>query len=232
MTDKNNHPQKPHSYLSSTNSDLEFTPPVPEARLSLTSSKLVFSTRLYPEWMAGLYGVLKRRYPSLGITSASEMIQLAVQLLLKDNFQLIDNMLPPTLESMEFLLRQGFLNPNSERQFKKIAKAHHLAQDYEQKVTMKTAGVAEKIRYWEMRDPEKAKEIRETEAAKATELFIKQWDARSGDSETPVSETPETIVTDNTGAEALTGAGVTGAGVTKLLDYLNQVKTTPESDAN
>lgn len=157
MTSQDNSPHKSTiDYLSVKPKKWE--PPTPENVLDLHSAKLVFSTRMYPEWMAAAFGVLKKRFPDLHISSASEIFQYSIQLLIKDNFDLIGGVLPPTEDSLDFLIENSFIKASSRRQFQRISKVSQTASRYEEQMTQ-TTSLKDRIAYWKLRDPEKAKAI-------------------------------------------------------------------------
>ncbi len=136
----------------------KFQPPKRESQLQQHSEKLVFSTRLFPEWLAAALGIFKQKYNQEPLPSASKAIQLIVQDYILDNYNRIDNSLPPTEPSMEFLIKQGFVNPDNKVQFRKMSKASHQAEKYQEQM-MSSDNLRDQYVYWKDRDPEKANEI-------------------------------------------------------------------------
>lgn len=146
-------------YLRSAK-DNSFKPRVSEKSLSMHSAKLVFSTRLFPEWVAASYGVLRSRYPSLYPSSASELIQLVMQDYIDNALDEIGGHYPTTEQSLQFLVEQGFVNADSNRQFQRMTKVNANLENHHHKMESATSD-GEKFKYLRDRDPEKAEELLE-----------------------------------------------------------------------
>lgn len=227
----NNFDDKTPAYLRTTTTPA-FKEPVPERLLQKKSAKLVFSVRLYPEWVAGVYGILKDRYPTLGINSASELLSTVLQDYINLEFSRISGMLPPTGASLDFLRSQGFVTSQSERQFKQLGLAQHKLAEYE---TQPVENMSFEDRYHLLQetDPEQA-EVFFKEAMDAS--FKKAFEtppAEEKDTAWKPSNKHEEVITDNRKqaiAEGQTSPpvefaeGVTGSPVTPPLPVMKEDK--------
>lgn len=163
-------PDKP-SYLETDSQ--KFQPPVPEQSLLQHSEKLVASTRMFPEWLAAAYGILRQKYPTENISTLSQLLQLITQDYIKQNYGMIDNSLPPTEHSVDFLIRNGFINPDSRTQFKRISRASDKSVKYEEQM-MSSTEPRDQYLYWKDRDPEKAEAILEQMTADAVDYLFRE----------------------------------------------------------
>lgn len=136
----------------------QFEPPENENSLRQHSEKLVFSSRLFPEWIVAAYGIFRKKYPGTPIESASKLLQYIVQDYINMGFTSIGSRLPPTEDSIDFLIRQGYVNADSRSQFTKLSKASAKSVKFEEQA-MSTDNLATQYKYWKDRDPEKAEAI-------------------------------------------------------------------------
>lgn len=204
--------------------DKSFQPPEPEFRLKQHSSKLPVSSRMFPEWAVACYAILKEKYPKLNISSMSELLALTAQDYINENFKLVNEQLPPTEDALDFLIKAGFINPQSKRQFKHISQANQKVSEYEAEA-ISSDSLKDKYEYWKNRDPEKAEEIME----KMTEEFIAglEPDEESQESEDISTKkqdsSEESVVDDNrSGYDREPEDGIA------TLDYLDDVRTEEE----
>jgi len=144
-----------YDFLTDNNA---FQAPEPEYRLNQQSEKLVFSTRLFPEWVTAAFAIFKKKYSDTPIDTSSKMLQLIIQDYIKQNYQLVGERLPATEEAIDLLIKGGLVNPDSKSQFRKLSKASQKATEYEAEA-LGSDSLKKKYEYWKSRDPEKAEEI-------------------------------------------------------------------------
>jgi len=209
----------------------QFNPPVPEASLKQHSAKLIFSTRLFPEWMTAAYGVLHQRFPGLPVTSASELLALVLQDYISQNFSEIGNTLPTTQQALDFLLQNQFVNPDSKRQFEHLKKASYRAESYKAQLS-ENATDKELYEFYKTRDPQKAEEILQ-EMVTAVERGLKEAPAQEMSLRErlglPKEPEDEEVVTDNrdrTLKSQNSKKQKAEPGAIAGLEFLDQVKTT------
>ena len=186
---------KTPAYLRTTTTQ-GFKEPVSERLLKKKSAKLVFSVRLYPEWVAGAYGILKDRYPSLVINSASELLSTVLQDYINLEFSRISGVLPPTGASLDFLRSQGFVTSQSERQFKQLGVAQNRLQEFESQ-PLEAMSLEDQFHLMQELDPTKAEEWLQEETQKAFKKVFEIPPAAEKDPAWLRERPQETIVTDN-----------------------------------
>jgi len=139
---------------SATNSKPE---PIPHGLLSSRSSRLPFSSRIFPEVLAASFIILSERYPTLQITSVSQLISLSLELLLEELGDTLPRY-PTTTEALDILRQNGFIKPGSKRQQRAAFQA-------EQKFSLDSArdtsqmSPVEHYNYLLERDPQAAEEL-------------------------------------------------------------------------
>lgn len=198
-----------------------FQPPEPEFRLKQYSSKLPVSSRLFPEWAVAVYGVLKTKYPNITISSMSELIALTLQDYINDNYKLVDEQLPPTEDSLDFLIKAGFINPQSKRQFKHISQANQKVSEYEAEA-MSSGSLKQKYEYYKNRDPDKAEEIMEKMVQEFSEGMGQP--AEEKQETTTGNPSQESLAQDNRSLGNDKPAEKDNDGIASL-DYLDDVPT-------
>lgn len=204
-----------------------FNPPEPEYRLRQFSEKLVFSMRAFPEWMAAIYGVFNKKYEGVPIDTASKLLQLIIQDYIKQNYQLLGEQLPPTEESIDFLIRKGFVNPDSKSQFRKLSKASQKATEYEAEA-LSSGSLKQQYEYYKNRDPEKAEQIME-QMTEELVAGMQQPDEQEEDRETARkdSSNEEVIQENRSGFAEPEQADPDEDGIASL-DYLDDLETEEE----
>lgn len=176
-----------YDFLKDSNS---FTPPEPEFRLKQFSEKLVFSTRMYPDWVTAALAIFKKKYPDSPIDNSSKLLQLIIQDYIKQNYQLIGENLPPTDEAINILIRKGFVNPDSKSQFRKLSKANQKSTEYEAEA-LSSGSLKQQYEYYKNRDPEKAEEIMQRmQEELLADLEQDEEEDSSEQQDSPKEETP------------------------------------------